>query len=240
MAQLRDFGGIDFGPSPSQTRDESSRGEALEEHAFWEVSVVPFKVIGNADSEQKRNGLIEAWVKTMSHQLSNVMVTGTILSGVIVGSFTWTIFDQMLPTAMTIIRILWYSSLILSMTAVGVALHQSVFLARMVNVPEFHAVMVDLLCFETPMGQMKPRQEQAFIWLLAIGLLEWSLGLWFGGFVVFIWKLTKIGQQDQTFSDRMVAGFVGLAVFMSAFIYFFSIIGLWRGALKSRHTMEIK
>jgi hypothetical protein len=41
----------------------------------WEVSVVPFKAIGNADSEQKRNSLIEAWVKTMSHQLSNVMVT---------------------------------------------------------------------------------------------------------------------------------------------------------------------
>ncbi|CAG9996819.1 unnamed protein product [Clonostachys byssicola] len=206
----------------------------------WEVSVVPFKAIGEADSEQKRNSLIEAWVKTMSHQLSNVMVTGTILSGVIVGSFTWTIFDQMLPTAMTLIRILWYSSLILSMTAVGVALHQSVFLARMANVPEFHAVMVDILCFETPMGQMEPRQEQAFIWLLAVGLLEWSLGLWFGGFVVFLSSLTKIGQQDQTFSDRMVTGFMGIAVLMSAFIYFFSIIGLWRGALNSRHTMKIK
>lgn len=34
MAQLRDFGGVDFGPSPSQTRDASSRGEALEEHAL--------------------------------------------------------------------------------------------------------------------------------------------------------------------------------------------------------------
>lgn len=140
---------------------------------------------------------------------------GTILSGVIVGSFTWTIFDQMIPTAMTIIRILWYSSLILSMTAAGVALHQSVFLARMVNVPDFHSVMVDILCFEAQMGQMKPRREQAFIWLLAIGLLEWSLGLWFGGFVVFLWKLTKIGQQDQTFSDRMVGSLWNLVLILA-------------------------
>ncbi|VUC32670.1 unnamed protein product [Clonostachys rosea] len=206
----------------------------------WEVSVVPFKAIGNADSEQKRDSLIEAWVKTMTHQLSNVMVTGAIMSSVIVGSFTWTIFDQTLPTAMTIIRTLWFSSLILSITAVGVALHQSVFLARMANVPEFYSVMVDILCFETRMGKMKPRQEQVLIWLLAVGLLEWSLGLWFGGFVVFLWDLTKMAQQDQTLSDKMVAGLVGLAVFMSVFIYFFSILGLWRGALKSRHVMNIE
>jgi hypothetical protein len=109
------------------------------------------------------------------------------------------------PVALAIIQAIWFSSLLLAVTAVAIALQQSVFLARVASMPKSNALIVELLTYEISDGSRQPRQAQVLIWLLAVGLLEWSIGLWLGGFVVFLWDVTKMRQKGQLPSDVMAS-----------------------------------
>ena len=94
--------------------------------------------------------------------------------------------------------------MILVVAAVAIALSQSVFLAKVTNLPQSHEIILGLLTLETLNESRQPRQEQIFIWHLPVGLLEWSIGLWLGGFTVFLWDVTKMGQETQQSLNVMV------------------------------------
>lgn len=171
------------------------------------------------------------------------------MSAVIVGTFSWPLLPTAATEALAIIQAIWFSSLVFAVAAVAIALHQRVFLARIAILPRYNELIVDLLTYETSGGHRQPRQEQVLIWLLAVALLEWSIGLWLGGYVVFLWDITKMGQKDQQSLDVMVrwssserSRVLTLAVQVASLsvvvlitvvvLYFFSITQLWRRVRK--------
>ena len=121
--------------------------------------------------------------------------------------------------------------------------------------PKSNALIVELLTYEISDGSRQPRQAQVLIWLLAVGLLEWSIGLWLGGFVVFLWDVTKMRQKGQLPSDVMASelnsdclGMLTLAVqiaspsavalLMSLLFYLFSLTHIWQRVWKSKATIS--
>lgn len=103
------------------------------------------------------------------------------------------------------IRIAWYNSLIFAIAAIAVGMQQSVLLVRVGCVSNSDMLIRELLTFEKPSGQRVPRFRQVFIWQTAVGLLEWSIYFWLGGFVVFIWDSTLILRENQQKSDQVVS-----------------------------------
>jgi hypothetical protein len=126
------------------------------------------------------------------------------MTAVTVGAFTWPSLASVSTAPLDVIQICWYSSLIFSITAVGMALHQSVFLLRVMSVTKSNTIPFNVLTYETGYGERSPRKQQAFIWVLAMGLLEFSMYFWLGGFIVFLWDVTKMGRGEQRKGDIMV------------------------------------
>lgn len=117
------------------------------------------------------------------------------MSAAVVGAFTWPALEDISTVPGTMIRIAWYSSLILAIASVGVGLHQSVFLMRVGCLAKADMVITRLLGSRNGTDRYEPRDEQIILWQLAVGLLEFSLYFWLGGFVIFIWDLSNLGKQ---------------------------------------------
>lgn len=126
------------------------------------------------------------------------------MSAAVVGAFTWPALSDMPTVPGTMVQIAWYASLILAIASVGVGLHQSVFLMRVGCLAKADMVITELLGSISGNDRYEPRGEQIILWQLAVGLLEFSLYFWLGGFVVFIWNLSNIGRQGQTMADILV------------------------------------
>jgi hypothetical protein len=109
---------------------------------------------------------------------------------------------------------LWYSSLILSVTSVCIGLCQSVFLAR-ISCAANGNILLRTLLIDTRTRQ--PRTAQSFVWLLAVGLLEWSVYLWLGGFVVFLWDVTSMGKVGQSRGD------IAVSALLTAPLWYYSV-----------------
>jgi hypothetical protein len=92
-----------------------------------------------------------------------------------------------------------------AIVAVSISMHQSVFLSRLALLPESSAILLSVLCYQTPQKTFRPRQAQVFIWVLAVGLLEFSIHFWMGGFLVFLWAITKMGRSGQDDGDIVVS-----------------------------------
>jgi hypothetical protein len=108
--------------------------------------------------------------------------------------------------ALSMIQALWYSSLILSVTAVCIGLCQSVFLARLGCIANGNMILRDILIDKAlRSGRCTPRKTQNLVWLLAVGLLEWSIYLWLAGYLVFLWEATKMRQLEQSSGDVVVS-----------------------------------
>jgi hypothetical protein len=186
----------------------------------WEASICPIRAIANASDEHERSELITKWMGVVLSQLTNVELIvslfkllqpyqfknaqGAILSAVIVGTFSWPSLSSTLPVALAIIRFLWYSSLVFSIAAVVVAIHHSVLFSRISIIPRASEVMLELLCYETE-GERVPRQIQAFVLLLPVALLDFGIGFWICGLLVFLWDNTKMRQEVQTTCDVVVS-----------------------------------
>lgn len=127
------------------------------------------------------------------------------MSAVVVGTFSWPTLSEISVVPLTMIRIAWYNSLVLGITAVAVAMQQSVFLVRVSCVSNGDVLIRELLSVDAHDGRRIPRWDQLFIWQAAVGLLEWSIYFWFGGYMVFIWDRTRMLQEGQQKSDQVVS-----------------------------------
>lgn len=103
------------------------------------------------------------------------------------------------------IRIAWYNSLVLAIAAVAVGMQQSVFLVRVGCLSTSDASLREILSFASPTGRRIPYWHQLILWQTAVGLLECSIYFWLGGYIVFIWDMTKITKEDQQVSDQVVS-----------------------------------
>lgn len=126
------------------------------------------------------------------------------MSAVVVGAFTWPSLANISAVPYTMIQITWYSSLMLAITAVATGVQQSVFLMRLGCVSNGHIILRRLLSFEDANGKRVPYTDQIILWQLAVGLLEVSIYSWFGGFVVFIWDITKTARAAHSTGDQVV------------------------------------
>lgn len=122
------------------------------------------------------------------------------MSATVVGSFSWPAVSAISIVPLTIIHIAWYSSLMLGMAAVALALQQSVFLARIRYVSTSEQIICRLLSSESTNRRRIPRWYQILIWQSAVGMLEWCIFLWIGGYAVFIWS------QSLTLHEQWSAG----------------------------------
>lgn len=127
------------------------------------------------------------------------------MTAAVVGSFEWEALSTVPTIPITMIRIAWYNSLILAVTAVTLGMQQSVFLIRVGSTSDSDAIITNLLSYASPGSGLRiPRWDQVFIWQAAVGLLEWSIYFWMGGYLVFIWDLTRVSREGQTVADQVV------------------------------------
>ncbi|KAH6678052.1 hypothetical protein B0J14DRAFT_559187 [Halenospora varia] len=171
-------------------------------YAAWKTAFISISELANAP-EQERECLLQKWREAMLSQLTTMGLIGAIMSAIVVGSFTWSALEHLSIVAYTIIRVCWYNSLILAITAVAVGMQQSVFLVRIGCLSASHKLTLKLLCYEDQNGTRIPRRDQVVIWQTAVGMLEFSLYFWLGGFVVFIWDVTLVGRKGQKTSDKL-------------------------------------
>jgi hypothetical protein len=132
---------------------------------------------------------------------------GAIMSAAVVGAFTWPTLNDLSIVAFTMIQVLWYGSLVLGIGAVGLGLHQSIFLMRIGCLSDAHNIFRNVLSYDDGSGGKtahKPRWDQVLIWQAAVGLLEWSIYTWLAGFTVFIWDIATTGQEHPGSSNRVV------------------------------------
>ena len=131
---------------------------------------------------------------------------GAVMSAVNVGTFSWPALSAIPVVPLTMIRIAWYNSLILGVAAVAVGMQQSVFLIRVGYVSDSDTWIQELLSFTCDTtGKLIPRWDQLLIWQAAVGLLEWCIYFWLGGYIVFIWDRTMMFQAGQQTSDQVVS-----------------------------------
>ncbi|QPC76794.1 hypothetical protein HYE68_007546 [Fusarium pseudograminearum] len=164
--------------------------------AAWQVATTTIDAAVNEPNEYKSDRMIQQWRTAMLAQLSNVEIIfpkGAIMSATIVGAFTWSSLERLSPVADTMVRTLWYSSLILGVGAIALSLQQSVFLTRIGCLPQANAMCRRMLSRDIGLGQRIPRWDQVILWQTAVGLLEFSIYTWLGGFIAFVGDTTYIG-----------------------------------------------
>lgn len=126
------------------------------------------------------------------------------MNAAVVGSFSWPVLSTVSVVPLAMIRVAWYNSLILGIAAVAVGMQQSVFLVRVGCVSNGDVLIRELLSSESRTGRRTPRWDQVFIWQSAVGLLEWCIYFWVGGYGVFICDSTRILRDGQDKADQVV------------------------------------
>ncbi|OJJ08344.1 hypothetical protein ASPVEDRAFT_156008 [Aspergillus versicolor CBS 583.65] len=197
--------------------------------AAWNVTQRAMSEMVNTSDPEQQAQLIKAWRDSTISQLSQVGIIGAIMTAAVVGSFTWDALSTIAIIPMTMIRIAWYNSLVLAVTAVTLGMQQSVFLIRVGSTSDSDAIITNMLSSPSPGGSglRIPRWSQMFIWQAAVGLLEWSIYFWMGGYLVFIWDLTRVSREGQTVADQVVAGCCFGTFGILFFVYLLSISRLW-------------
>lgn len=126
------------------------------------------------------------------------------MSAAVVGSFSWDSLSTAATVPLTMIRIAWFNSLVLAIGAVAVGMQQSVFLVRVGCLSNSDSSLREILSFASPTGRRIPYWHQVILWQTAVGLLECSIYFWLGGYIVFVWDMTKVTKPDQQRSDQVV------------------------------------
>ncbi|KAF4948970.1 hypothetical protein FGADI_9254 [Fusarium gaditjirri] len=161
--------------------------------AAWQVATTAIDAAVNEPNEFDSDRMIQQWRAAMLAQLSNVEMIGAIMSATIVGAFTWPSLETLSPVADTMVRTLWFSSLVLSVGAVAMSLQQSVFLMRIGCLPQANAMCRRMLSRDIGLGKRIPRRDQVILWQTAVGLLEFSIYTWLAGFIAFVGDTTSMG-----------------------------------------------
>lgn len=136
---------------------------------------------------------------------ADVFETGhNILFG-IVGAFAWPALAQVSTVAFAMIQTMWYCSLVLGIAAVALGLQQSVFLHRIACLQDADALLAAMLSYDLGNGSRYPRWDQVILWQCAVGLLEFCMYTWLGGFIVFLWDVAKSGAKSSSASNKVVS-----------------------------------
>lgn len=196
--------------------------------AAWQAAYASIDEMVNAPRRAEQGHLVRRWRESMLAQLSHIgiivsqswsapehalgtkrahclQIKGSIMSAIAVGSFSWPALSTMSVVPLTMIRIAWYNSLLLGVVAVAVGMQQSVFLVRIQHASSSDILLCELLSSQSSTGRRIPLWDQLFVWQSAVGLLEWCIYFWLGGFAVFLWDTTRVlgdgqGKQDQVVS----------------------------------------
>ncbi|PTD13062.1 hypothetical protein FCULG_00005116 [Fusarium culmorum] len=167
--------------------------------AAWQVATTTIDAAVNEPNEYKRDRMIQQWRTAMLAQLSNVEIIGAIMSATIVGAFTWPSLESLSPWPIP-------CSLVLGVGAVALSLQQSVFLMRIGCLPQANAMCRRMLSRDIGLGQRIPRWDQVILWQTAVGLLEFSIYTWLGGFIAFVGDTTYMGLSSPGKGNQVVGG----------------------------------
>ncbi|KAL4744826.1 hypothetical protein BDW72DRAFT_208710 [Aspergillus terricola var. indicus] len=196
--------------------------------AAWNVTHRAISEMVNASTTEQQAQLVKTWRDSTLSQLSQVGLIGAVMTAAVVGSFEWEVLSTIRTIPMTMIRVAWYNSLVLAVTAVTLGMQQSVFLIRVGCTSDSDSIIRDLLSFRSQEGGPRiPRWDQVATWQTAVALLEWSIYFWLGGYLVLLWDLTRLSREGQTAADQVVAGccFGTFGIMFS--VYFSCIARLW-------------
>lgn len=127
------------------------------------------------------------------------------MSAAVVGSFAWPALSTMSVVPLTMIRIAWYNSLVFSMGAIATSVQQNVFLFRVQSMPNSDDILLDVLSHVSSPTIRVPRWDQTIIWQSAVGLLEWSIYFWLGGYFVLLLDVALIFAGGQDAASRAVS-----------------------------------
>jgi len=179
--------------------------------AAWKTSVAPINIFLNEVSLTDRDELTQNWNKNMVYQLTTTLITvcnqpemmhedllisnyqSSLISSVIASSLTWTEFSQNDEgKIITAVRVLWYGSLALSISAIAAGSQQLVCLNRINTYRNASGILRKLLSGmdDPPADAVDPpirtiRNYQAYLWQIPVMQMN-------GGLYVYIFGLCML------------------------------------------------
>jgi hypothetical protein len=120
----------------------------------------------------------------MSHALGP---QSALLGGVIAASFTWPVLAQLSHSTQSTVLAIWYSALVLALTAIAASAQQSVALTRLGSHPEGLDKIRKLLGRHID-GKWKPSNLQLIVWQAPLSLLNFSVVMFTVGLGILVWS----------------------------------------------------
>lgn len=115
-----------------------------------------------------------------------------MITAVFVGGFSWSLIDEV---ESKIARGLWYGGLLIALTAVTLAMQQSIALHRVINSTE------GLACLRSCLGKQSggvwtPRPVQVLIWQMPVMLLNVSIFIFVVGLITLVVSNFRARQEE--------------------------------------------
>lgn len=186
-------------------------------------------LILNETDDERRNELLETWVKHRFADLERINITGVLVAGVISSAFSW----YNITTSPWLTRAFWYCGLLFALAAITTAGVHSAGLHRLGCHPSWHSKLQQTLgCIPTSSTQTtrhptpwRPRTLQPLMWQTPGFLLKLSITCFLVGLIVLIWDAAR--REGGMSGDVKIAVLFTVAVGMALLLYTMSVFGLF-------------
>ncbi|KAH7090172.1 hypothetical protein FB567DRAFT_284828 [Paraphoma chrysanthemicola] len=159
------------------------------------------------------------WRDDKIQELGVVNVTAALVAGVVSSAFSWPTIESAPWTA----KAVFYSTLLLAISAIATGSQQSIALNRYGRQPDGLKELQDSIK-GTQRGDARP--SQLYVWQLPIMLLNISLALFVVGLVILIWA--KAARSPRWDDDMKIAFVVTIAGLFCVFNYAIGASMLYR------------
>ncbi|EHK43865.1 hypothetical protein TRIATDRAFT_319205 [Trichoderma atroviride IMI 206040] len=201
--------------------------------AAWTAANKPINLFLNEADPDIRNVQTKVWRDNMVSQLNTILITTSLISSVVVSSLSWADFGSDNEGEITVVKSLWYGSLVLSITAIASASQQLVCLNRLSTYIDGLSLLRKLLSGteDVTAGTVTPgrslRVEQAYLWQIPVMLMNGGLYVFTIGLCVFVIdKAQRLLQQQYLKGVEMMVLFAIILLF-GLFNYAVSSVALY-------------
>ncbi|KAK4213783.1 hypothetical protein QBC37DRAFT_168986 [Rhypophila decipiens] len=189
----------------------------------------------NEPDDDERNKLTLKWKDQLQSQLNVILITSALIASVVASSFTWPDFElstSRLGMVLTIVKALWYGSLLFSIVAIASAAQLAIALSRIAAYSTDLKFTRGMLTSHDPKDPAKTTTRVNFkklwMWQIPAMLLNGSIYLYVLGLAILVYQGARnlVVQQVQGEATTILVIFT-LALIWSIGNYLFSSAGLY-------------
>ncbi|KAM7192598.1 hypothetical protein V8F20_008807 [Naviculisporaceae sp. PSN 640] len=201
----------------------------------WKAMAAPISHLLNEPDDDERNKLTLKWRDQLQTQLNVILITSALIASVVASSFTWPEFEPStdpLGIVLTIVKALWYGSLLFSIVAIASAAQLAIALSRIAAYSTDLEFTRRMLASVDPKDPAMPTTRVSFpklwMWQIPAMLLNWSINLYVLGVVILVYQAAcNLVVQHVRGEAAVVLVIFTLALIWSIGNYLFSSVGLY-------------